>query len=63
MTPKTFPEIIYDSKMTSFIDYITNSVIKFPIYFNSHKRIVGQVMDMILKWFHVSMKERFAYKY
>ena len=49
MTPKTFPEIIYDSKMTSFIDYITNSVIKLPIYFNSYKRIVGQVMDMILK--------------
>jgi hypothetical protein len=32
------------SNMTPFICYINNTVIKLPIYFNSHRRIDEQIM-------------------
>ena len=34
---------IINSNMMSFIGYINNLVIKLPIYFNSHMRIVCQI--------------------
>jgi hypothetical protein len=36
-------------KMTSFIGYINNNVIKLPIYFNSHMRIDEQIINKIPK--------------
>jgi hypothetical protein len=45
--------------MTSFIDYINNSVINLPIYFNSHMRIVEQIIP---KCFHVFINDYGAYK-
>jgi len=35
--------------MASFIGYIDNTVIKFPIYFNSHMRIDEQIINIIPK--------------
>jgi len=37
------------SNMTSFMGYINNVVIKLSIYFNSHVRIVRQIMAVITK--------------
>jgi hypothetical protein len=35
--------------MASFIDYENNGHMKFPIYFTSHMRIAGQIMDITLQ--------------
>ena len=37
------------SNMTSFIGYVNNTVIKLPIYFNSHMSIEKQIINTILK--------------
>ena len=42
---------------------IENVVIKLPIYFNSHMRIVVQIIDIIRKLFHVFIQDRSVYKY
>jgi hypothetical protein len=39
--------------MTSFSGYINNAVIKLPIHFESHMRIVRQIMNIIHRRFHV----------
>ena len=41
-------------KMTSFIGYINNNVIKLPIYFNSHMRIDEQFITNFLSKFMYS---------
>jgi len=35
--------------MASFTDYKNNIHMKFPIYFTSHMRISGQIMDITLE--------------
>jgi len=50
------------SNMTSFMGYINNVVIKLSIYFNSHVRIVRQIMAVITKWFYVFIQDCCSYK-
>jgi hypothetical protein len=51
------------SKMTIFIGYINNVMIKFQIYFTSHMHIAKQIMDTIPEWFHVSLQDCGSYKH
>ena len=53
----------FNSNITSFIGYMDNTMIKLPIYFNSHMRIDEQIINIIPKFFHVLYKHtnaRFA---
>ena len=49
------------SNMTSINGYISNTVIKHPIYFNSHMRIDEQIINIIHKWIRVFIQNRSAY--
>ena len=51
------------SNMTSFIDYINNTMVKFPIYFNAHMRIVEHIIYNIPKWIHIFIQDRSAFKH
>ena len=58
-----FYKLFLNSNITSFIGYMDNTMIKLPIYFNSHMRIDEQIINIIPKWFHVLYKHtnaRFA---
>jgi hypothetical protein len=46
----------HNSNITSFFSYINNTVIKLPIYCNSHMRIVELIINIIPKWFHAFIK-------
>ena len=50
------------SNMTSFMGYVNYAVIKLSIYFNSHVRIVGQIMEVITEWFYVFIQDRCSHK-
>ena len=41
--------VIMYYNMPSFIGYVNNAMIKFPIYFTVHLHIVGKIMDIIAK--------------
>lgn len=43
--------------VTSFIGYVNNTVIKPPIYFNSHMRIGEQIKNIIPKGIHVFIQD------
>lgn len=42
--------------------YMNNTVIKLPIYTNSHTSIGGQIINIIPKEIHVFIHRRRAYK-
>jgi hypothetical protein len=48
-----FYKLFLNSNITSFIGYMDNTMIKLPIYFNSHMRIDEQIINIIPKFFHV----------
>ena len=53
-TQYDFHELFLNSNMAFFIGYINNAVKKkqLPIYFDSHMRIVEQIINIIPKWVH-----------
>lgn len=42
--------LILTSNMMSFVGYMSNARLKLQIYFTSHMRFAGQIMDMIPGW-------------
>ena len=48
--------------MTSFLDYINDTVRKLLIYFNSHMHIDKQIINIIPKYIHVFIQDHGAYK-
>ena len=46
-THSGFHDLFLNSNMTSFIDYVNNTVIKPPIYFSPHMRIDEQIINIV----------------
>ena len=60
-----FFNVLYNtnSNITSFVGCINNVVIQLYIYFNSHMRILEQIISIIPGWFYVFIQDRGAYKH